>query len=527
MKSEYDAIVIGSGLGGLTAGALYAKHGKRVLVLERHLQFGGAATVFHRKGMRIDAGLHEIDGLDKDDPKLFLFQQLELGKALNFVTPQSFYSVRHPSIGGEFIMPKGVDAAVQATISRFPNHEKAIRQYFKTICLIRERMSRYIRSYRNWLWWMINGPIFPLRFWPIIRYERMTVGTFLQKLFGDDEAIKLALCANYIYYTENLDKLSLLFFSAAQGSYHMGGGHYIKGGSQSLSNHLVSIIRDHGGEGLARRTVKKILMEGNRVIGVEHEKAPVIAIKSEVKAKDPQQAFAPVIFGNAAPHELGKMLPEENREHFMAPYQNKNVSTSLWSIYLGLKQKPENFGVTQYSTFIYPDWIRSLRDIPPTISLLRNPPGEKVPGFVFVDYNQIDSDLTDEGYYLGVLCGLDHISNWIDMDEETYRLRKEQWIDTFIQTLNTSFPGISESIIYKEMATARTVKDYLNTPQGAVYGFAQEPEQAGRLRPHGKTPIKGLWLASAFTFPGGGFSGAMLAGESAVRDLLKRDYSPN
>lgn len=69
MSSEYDAIVIGSGLGGLTAGALVAKEGRKVLLLEQGDTFGGAASLFKRKGFSVEAGLHEIDGLDDCDIK--------------------------------------------------------------------------------------------------------------------------------------------------------------------------------------------------------------------------------------------------------------------------------------------------------------------------------------------------------------------------------------------------------------------------------------------------------------------------
>ena len=59
MSNEYDAIVIGSGLGGLTAGALYARTGARVLLLERNASFGGAATTYHRGALTVEASLHE------------------------------------------------------------------------------------------------------------------------------------------------------------------------------------------------------------------------------------------------------------------------------------------------------------------------------------------------------------------------------------------------------------------------------------------------------------------------------------
>jgi all-trans-retinol 13,14-reductase len=85
MGRRFDAIVVGSGLGGLTAGALYARTGRRVLVLERNGSFGGAATVYRHGGLAIEASLHEINGLDDDDPKLPVLRSLGLDRDLTFV----------------------------------------------------------------------------------------------------------------------------------------------------------------------------------------------------------------------------------------------------------------------------------------------------------------------------------------------------------------------------------------------------------------------------------------------------------
>ena len=85
MARHFDAIVIGSGLGGLTAAALYARTGRHVLVLERNDTCGGAATVYRHGPLAIEASLHEIDGLDSDDPKLPIFRSLGLDKDLAFV----------------------------------------------------------------------------------------------------------------------------------------------------------------------------------------------------------------------------------------------------------------------------------------------------------------------------------------------------------------------------------------------------------------------------------------------------------
>jgi hypothetical protein len=119
MARHCDAIVIGSGLGGLTAGALYARTGRRVLVLERNDTCGGAATVYRHGPLAIEASLHEIDGLDIDDPKLPILRSLGLDKDLAFVDVGDLYEVRGPQIGEPFALPCGMERALSAAIARF------------------------------------------------------------------------------------------------------------------------------------------------------------------------------------------------------------------------------------------------------------------------------------------------------------------------------------------------------------------------------------------------------------------------
>src|SRR5271154_5667087 len=82
---KFDAIVIGSGLGGLVAGALCVRAGMGVLVLERNGSFGGAATIYRHDGLYIESSLHEIDGFDRNDPKLSLIQSLGLDRSLQLI----------------------------------------------------------------------------------------------------------------------------------------------------------------------------------------------------------------------------------------------------------------------------------------------------------------------------------------------------------------------------------------------------------------------------------------------------------
>src|SRR5579864_705247 len=106
MARKFDAIIIGAGLGGLTAAALYARMGRYVLVLERNDVCGGAATVYRHGPLSIEGSLHEIDGFDLDDPKLSIIRSLELDKHLALTEVGDLYEVRGPQIGKPFALPQ-------------------------------------------------------------------------------------------------------------------------------------------------------------------------------------------------------------------------------------------------------------------------------------------------------------------------------------------------------------------------------------------------------------------------------------
>lgn len=514
LSTNYDAIVIGSGLGGLTAGALAAREGARVLLLEQHNLFGGAATVFSRKNLRVEVGLHEIDGLDDGDMKRRLFERLDIPAHVEFVRVPEFYTVRHRSLGERpFVMPEGIDAARRATADRFPRHAAALRIWFDTLEAIRDKLRLLTGNQDRLWWWMLNGPIFPVRFWLLIRHERTTVGAFLRRLFGDDEAVKIGLCSNLLYYSDS-PEMSLLFFAAAQISFHRA-GHYIRGGSQVLSDYLAGVIRSAGGTTLNRRPVARILVERGRTAGVAHR---------DLEGEDEREAHAPVVFGNAAPAVLAEMLPEPQKTDFARDYAGKQPSTSLWSVYLGLDRSPNELGMDHYSNFVFPDWMSGLDDLVASGKMLEAGPDGRVPFYVAVNYDRIDHGLADEGRSLVVLCGVDREAYWRDLDREAYKARKAAWLDAIVEDLLRVYPGLRDHIVYKEMATAKTVKRYLGTPGGAVYGFKQTPSMAGRHRPPAKTCVPGLYLASAFAQPGGGFTGAILAGQNAFHAAAKTAF---
>jgi phytoene dehydrogenase-like protein len=504
----FDAIVIGSGLGGLTAGALFARAGRKVLVLERNRSFGGAATVYRHGSLAIEASLHEIDGLDAADPKGPVLRALGLDRDLQFVDVGTLHEVRSPLFARPFVMPHGLGAAIVATKAHFPRQSRGIERYFRRLQSVRDAVSMMSAHQDDRSWWLRNALMLPWHLWPLIRERRATLSDVFTRLFGDDETIKLALASNLAYYTDDPDTMPFIHFAVAQASYLAGGGHYVRGGSQALSDALVAIIRETGGAAEAGREVETIVLDGASARGVRHRATGGGDLRTEL---------APVLFGNAAPSVLAAMLPEQKQTRFMSRYRDRRLSISLWSIAIGLNRHSGEFGVRHYSTSILPSWLGSLAGLRESAALLGETSSTRLPPYGFVAYDQIASGLNTEGPYLCAVVGLDRIENWIGLGSNDKRARKERWMDFIIGDLDQQFPGLAGAIVHREMSTSETFQHYLNTPGGSLYGFA--PQSRGFM-PLVDTAIKGLYLASAFT-GGGGFTGAILGGGWAARAAMR------
>jgi phytoene dehydrogenase-like protein len=517
MAGRYDAIVIGAGLGGLTAAALLARTGRKILVLERSDDVGGAATVYRHGPLVVEASLHEIDGLEEssdrpeeDEPKLPLVRSLGLERDLAFVAVPDMYEVRGGPVGAPFVFPNGIAAAEAAVVARFPQHADAVARYFAALSAVREAAAFAYGHIEDRGWWLRQLPEAASRLWPLIGHGQASVAEVMASLFGSDEAVKCALAANLGYYADDPDKLSFLSFAAAQGSFLAGGGHYVRGGARRLSQRLVELVREAAGEVETGRAAQSLLLDGERVAGVVHRNRA---------GGDARVAYASVVLGNAAPSVLAEMLPQTQREAFKAKYARKALSISLWVVSVGLARPAASFGVAHYTTALLPDWMTALADFRLAAGLMADPAGERLPPFGLADYAAIDSGLADGPPYGCSLSGTDRLDAWEGLDAAASETRKEAWMNRLIARVDQEFPGFAGAVLHREMATAATMQHTLNTPGGAVYGFAPE-SFANSIR----TPVRGLYLASAWGM-GGGFTGAMLGGAAAAREVVRTSSS--
>jgi phytoene dehydrogenase-like protein len=352
-----------------------------------------------------------------------------------------------------------------------------------------------------------------LDLWAILRDVRSSLSDVFERFFGHDEAIKFALAGNLPYFTDDPDEVWWLAYVFVQGGYLQGGGYYIKGGSQSLSDRLAEIIREAGGETLTGAPATGI------ELGADGE---VTGVRYRAGDGTEQVAYAPVVFANAAPHVIEGLLPNGKRDAFMVPFRDRPLSISLLSATIGVKRHPSELGFTSYSTVLIPEWMKNFSDFKAATALLGEPPGERMPVMCVVDYSHIDSGLAGGGVFpVNVVCA-DRIENWEGLSDEDYHRRKDAWLAAIVRRLDAEWPGIAGAVVESSIATARSMQQHLNTPGGAIYGFAlSRPKEFPKGPPRTfETPIKGLWLSSAYS-GGGGFTGAISSGAGAVRAVLR------
>jgi len=451
-------VIIGGGLGGLTAGALLAKDGYKVTLLEQHKIVGGCATTFKRQGgFTCEVGLHEMDGVYSPAIKK-IFDKLEVYKNIEFVKPKEFFKVH--SEFGEFIMPDGVENAKNALKEKFQNETQAIDNYFEIIFSLANSLEKL--SHLQWY----HYPLFPFFFYKLLKYKNKSVTEVLDDLTQNEE-LKLILNANIQYYNDSPNTLSILLHAVAQSSYYRDGGYFIKGGSYKLSEYLANVIKQNSGEVITKATA--IQASKDEVTYSYHNNNIILKADS--------------VISNISPADTYKLFD-------IAYKEEKQIAESISTIYIGFAKNLKSvYGKGAYSNFIV----------------------EENKTFVFVDYSQIDSGLVENTKSFGEICISDELKNWESLSGEEYKKQKEELLKNCLDTLEVYYPNIKEIIEFTEVATPKTMVRYTKTPNGTAYGYKPTPKQFFRVPKIKSDKIDNLYFVGQFVIAGG-FSPAILSG---------------
>ena len=477
----YDAVIIGAGLGGLTAAAILARAGRKVFVIERNNSVGGAASSYKVGDLFVEGSLHETSNPhDPRDAKHDILKRAGVLDAVTWVPTGTLFEVRGGPLTTPFVLPDDLEAARVALRDKFPEARDGVAALFAEFKVMAASSEAA---------------------------GAMTLAQRLTQAFGDNEAAKCAIAANLWYTHDDASALWWPVFGRTQGALLAHGARFIQGGSQRLSSALARAVRAGGGQVVIRRIATRIALSDDGAT-ITH---------SAKDGSDPQTVETKRIIGNAGLDALAELLPSAPAAKLREHASGRQLSISLFAMTLGLSKPPREFGVSSYSTQLLPPWMTRLDQYAEGTSLMAHEPGERMPPLSVVDYAAIDSAVPAPPHVLSVI-GPDRLSNWSADDMDTYRDKRGRWQDAIVRYLDQIYPGIAGAIVASSFNTALSVRQYLNAPNGAVYGYAPLPPSAGIAPPTPRTGIPGFYLASNYGGTGG-YTGAIAAG-GACADII-------
>ncbi|GAB4549413.1 MAG: C-3',4' desaturase CrtD [Pleurocapsa sp.] len=506
-KQKSSVVVIGAGIGGLTAGALLAKRGYQVTIFDSAIAPGGCASTFQRRGFIFDVGATQVAGLEPGGIHHRIFSELEVE------LPET--SICDP-----------------ACAVFLPGESKPIKVWRDPVKWQQERQKQFPGSEPFWqslnklflASWRFQGrdPVLPPRslwdLWQLTKAIRldtlitvpftfMTVGDAL-KLYGlyEDKRLKTFLDLQLKLYSQvDADETALLYAATAlavsqapQGLFHL------QGSMQTLSDRLVTALEKYGGKLFMGHSVEKIQVTAGKVTGV--------VVRNQKTGRTWTETATDIVANVTAPN-LIKLLESNTSLKTDRAFQNYQrrieklpPASGAFVVYLGVKQAA-----------IPPE-------CPPHLQFLYNPDepiGEN--NSLFVSVSKPNDGRAPAEHATIIASSFTDVDLWWQKSQSDYRDFKEQYTAEAIARLGEYFNLSSENIVYTEAATPRTFAKFTARDKGIVGGVGQRIGTFGPFGLANRTPLTHLWLVGDSTHPGEGTAGVSYSALTVVRQIEARE----
>lgn len=497
MQNNLSVNIIGSGLGGLISGAILAKHGFKVNVFEARMKIGGYATSWKRKDYLFDSSLHEFNGFYPDDTKLCMFRFLDLFEKIKLIKIPSPYTSVFNDL--QFTVPHNYKELKAGLIKEFPEDEKGINQVLDLIERASFDSNNFMRE-KNVVLAYIKTLF---KYKTLSKYIFKNTYEVIWKKIKNPRA-RTIIAQLYSYYSDDLKKLNFLFFANPTYSYFME-SYWISGTSSTLSETMKDIIEENGGKVYTRKKISKIIFKNKKAVGVV--------------ANGTEEYYSDITICNSPlKYTIENLIDKKNIPYFARLKAIKTISsTSLFSIYLGMKIDIKKLGFTEFCYII--NEKEDLGDIVSNNELI----DISMRPIFAVGYN-LDDSLTTKGKTVVNICVSDNMKQWDKLrnNKEEYKREKERAANSILKRVEAKFPGFIENIEIMEIGTPITMEKYSNNPDGAVYGACQRNSQSTIFRFPNQIKNRNLYFSSAWVSPGGGISGVMMSAYKTVNLILKK-----
>lgn len=523
IPEQVDVAIIGSGLGGLEAGAILARSGLRVACFESHSVAGGCATQFQRgsKSSRyhFDIGLHYIGdcGPGGGIPRMLR----EAGVELEYepMDQDGFDTLVFPGL--RFRIPASLELYRQRLLELFPQERRGIDRY----CRVVEALLFFVRldnGYRG-VPSLSRLPALARGSVELGQLQNATIGSFLESLFRDKRIHAVLLGQSGDYGVPPSRASALLHIGLL--AHYLRGAYYPRGGGQVIADELVRVIERHGGTVHLRRPVERIWMEGAIARGV----------RLEGRAGDPPvEVRARCVLSNAdIKLTMEQLVGLENLPASWVERTSRfEMAAALFITFLGIKADLRMLGMQtsnywQFDSFDMENFYKFGSPTEPfttqgcyiTSATLKDPSHVTHHAPEGVGNVEVMTFVPGAPEHWGV--SPEDVLPFRYKDHARYRMQKAAIEENMIARLDALFPGAKSAIVFQESATPLSHTRYTRASGGTGYGLAATPQQFLRGRPGYHGPIPQLYLCGASTRAGHGIAGALAGGRRAARVILK------
>lgn len=507
---KWDAIVIGSGIGGLATAAMLARHaGQRVLVLERHYTAGGFTHVFQRPGYEWDVGLHYVGDVQTTRAATRrLFDHVTDGR-LAWTSMGEVYDriVIGPDV---YDYAAGATAFSDRMKGYFPGEEKAIDEYIRLVRKVTGLAQLYFGE--KILPGLASATVGRFMRAPFLRWARRTTGEVLSGITRN-RRLQAVLAGQFGDYGLPPGQGSFAMH-AVVARHYLWGASYPVGGSGAIASAIAPIIESAGGAIAVSADVSEIVIENGRAVGVR------VADGTEVRAKS--------IISNAGVHNTFlRLLPEEVSGQLGLQRKAANVqpSASHVCVYLGLKHTDSELGLGKANLWLYPG-----EDHDANFAAFAANPEAPLP-VVYASFPSA-KDPTFQQRYPGrstieliTVAPYDQFGRW---EQGRWRRRgaeyealKQRLTDRMLERLYDQVPSVRGKIDHCETSTPLSTRHFAGYARGEIYGLSHDPSRFEHrwLRP--RTPIDGLFLTGQDIVTCG-IAGALSGGVLSASVVLGR-----
>jgi all-trans-retinol 13,14-reductase len=508
VRDDYDAVIIGSGIGGLTTAALLAKLGKRVCVLEQHYTAGGYTHSYEREGYEWDVGVHYVGEVHKPWSAIRRVFDVISGGNLEWAPMDARYD--RIVLGDKVIDYVAGREEFKAEIKlHFPDDAAAIDRYVDLLSEVSAKVPRFFAGQA--LPRSLGMLYSKLRRWWLPDYFFKTTREVLEGLTQNQQLIGL-LTAQWGDYGLPPGKSAFLMH-AMVAKHYITGGNYPVGGASKISATIIAQIEAAGGNVFTYAGVDKIIVENGRAVGVCMQKDGVELRAAQI-----------VSCAGLVPTYTRLLEPKVAAQYnLLEPLKKVGLSAATLCLYAGFKGSAAELKLPKTNYWVYPsyDHDRNLSDF--KAGKTRQTPLTYI-SFPSAKDLAWDAQYPHKSTVEIVAMSLPEWfakwkgSTWGKRGAE-YEAFKTQLTDELLEVLYKHQPQLRGNLDFCELGTPLSTQWYQWNEEGEIYGIDHTVERFEQHWIHSETPIKGLYLTGADTVTAG-VGGALMAGVMTASRML-------